>query len=60
MPKNVDPGFELRFDEKSSNQYPYGYWYAITSDGGYDAVGPTVEIALANLVKVLHAKVLED
>lgn len=52
-------GFELRFDGRNSNTYPHGYWHVLTSDGNYDAVGATVEAALANLVHVLHGRIIE-
>jgi hypothetical protein len=49
------PSFTLSFDPTPSEHppFPHGYWYAVTSDGGYDATGTTPEMALANLVDVL-------
>lgn len=52
-------GFELRWDGSESKKYPHGYWYVCTSDGSYDAVGATIETALANLVDILHAKIVD-
>jgi len=48
-------GFEIRRGEDSG-----GYWYVCTSDGGYDATGETIEIALSRLIVVLHEVVLEN
>lgn len=52
-------GFELRWDGQSSRDFPNGYWYASTVNGDYDATGPTVEIAMANLIHVLHTRIVE-
>jgi hypothetical protein len=35
------------------------YWYATTDKGGYDAEGPTIEAALAELVTVLERELDE-
>lgn len=52
-------GFRLTFDSNGTSNYPHGYWHAITNDGRYDAIGPTSEIALANLINVLAEAVTE-
>jgi hypothetical protein len=41
-------------DDPSVNGSTAKYWYAATEAGGYDAAGPTVEAALANLVAELE------
>lgn len=53
------PGeFTLTFDPRPTEpgalpEHPNGYWYAATSDGGYDATGATPIDAMAALVVVL-------
>lgn len=59
------PGrFTLTFDPDGTAPgnlpaYPNGYWYAVSSDGGYDADGATPVDALAGLVVVMD-KALRD
>jgi len=40
--------------EYNRRKYPHGYWHAVTEDGGYDADGPTVELAMAELLDVVY------
>lgn len=35
-------------------KYPDGYWYAVTDDGGYDAVGSTPLNVVSKLVEQLE------
>ena len=56
---NVTPGFIMKYDLNPSNVYPHGYWYVVTTDGGYDADGLTPLEALAKLVEALHEALLK-
>jgi hypothetical protein len=48
-------GFTLEYD--NAGEKPY--WYACTKDGNYDATGATPLDALANLVTILHQRIIE-
>lgn len=49
----------LMFDPKPGPQWPHGYWYAITDDSGYDAVGATPLDAAVSLVEELETALNE-
>ena len=50
---------KLSFDPADSPKYPYGYWYAQTDDGDYDADGTDPLAAITSLVEVLEERLRE-
>lgn len=57
MPK-LEPGFRLRYDRNGSSKYPYGYWYAVTNDGNWDADGDSPLNAISNLLIEVHEELM--